>query len=75
MWLKKWLEKRRTKHRLEEAQKFIEEHAATMADKTLCDILDHDWLLSVRAHYESNVIEIEKLCKRCGKTEESIKPL
>lgn len=75
MWLKKRLEKRRTKHRLEEAQKFVEEHKNKMASKTVCDVLGHDWLISARTFYESNVIEIKKQCKRCGKTKERIKPL
>jgi len=75
MWLKKWLEKRRIKHRLEETQKFVEQYEKKMAEKTICDVLGHDWLISAKTFYESNVIEIKKQCKRCGKIEERIKPL
>jgi len=75
MWLKKWLEKHRTKHRLKEAQKFVEKHKEKMADKTICDVLGHDWLVSAETFYTSNVTDIKKRCKRCGKTEERIKPL
>ena len=45
-----------------------------MRGKQLCEVVGHDWVVSVSTIWDSNVKEIERYCKRCGEREKTVKP-
>lgn len=41
----------------------------------ICMVKGHDWKETILYQWESNVKEIERKCRRCGKTETLVKPI
>ena len=65
----------RNRKRKQKNQKRVKAFEKRIDGKTFCEVFGHDFVEEVTYGWDSNVKEIRKVCKRCGKEEKEVEPV